>query len=145
MRERGTDREREGKRERKRERGVKERERDHHHHQRRSQRLDQRVAQQKSFIQLGGNRQRSVPRAPCRPASPLTAAAARSFPICGPLTMGCVANSSGTEVLLQLEALRSAAQLSQLFLLSERKKVRLGSLPQRMRARVCVCAPRRCQ
>lgn len=39
--------------------------------------------------------------------------------------MGCVANSTGTEVLLQLEALRSAAQLSQLFGLTERKKVRL--------------------
>lgn len=40
-------------------------------------------------------------------------------------TMGCVANSTGTEVLLQLEALRSAAQLSQLFRLTEKKKVRL--------------------
>lgn len=38
--------------------------------------------------------------------------------------MGCVANSTGTEVLLQLEALRSAAQLSQLFLLTEKRKVR---------------------
>ncbi|KAI9530968.1 Histone-lysine N-methyltransferase prdm16 [Dissostichus eleginoides] len=38
-------------------------------------------------------------------------------------TMGCVANSTGTEVLLQLEALRSAAQLSQLFRLTEKRKM----------------------
>lgn len=53
----------------------------------------------------------------------VSAAALRSFS--GRSTMGCVANSTGTEVLLQLEALRSAAQLSQLFGLTERKKVRL--------------------
>ncbi|KAM7412188.1 hypothetical protein PAMA_021914 [Pampus argenteus] len=41
----------------------------------------------------------------------------------GRLTMGCVANSTGTEVLLQLEALRSAAQLSQLFRLTEKRKI----------------------
>lgn len=56
--------------------------------------------------------------------SPVVSAAdLRSFS--GRSTMGCVANSTGTEVLLQLEALRSAAQLSQLFGLTERKKVRL--------------------
>ncbi|XP_029689317.1 histone-lysine N-methyltransferase PRDM16 isoform X7 [Takifugu rubripes] len=54
--------------------------------------------------------------------SPVVSAAdLRSFS--GRSTMGCVANSTGTEVLLQLEALRSAAQLSQLFGLTERKKI----------------------
>nr|XP_040048701.1 histone-lysine N-methyltransferase PRDM16 isoform X9 [Gasterosteus aculeatus aculeatus] len=37
--------------------------------------------------------------------------------------MGCVANSAGTDVLLQLEALRSAAQLSQLLRLTEKRKI----------------------
>ncbi|XP_056453587.1 histone-lysine N-methyltransferase PRDM16 isoform X1 [Gadus chalcogrammus] len=38
--------------------------------------------------------------------------------------MGCVANSTGTQVLLQqLEALRSAAQLSQLFHFAEKRKI----------------------
>lgn len=49
--------------------------------------------------------------------------------------MGCVANSSGTDVLLQLEALRSAAQLSQLLQLTERRKVR--SEKERKRSRAC--------
>lgn len=40
-------------------------------------------------------------------------------------TMGCVVNSTGTELFLQLEALRSAAaQLPQLCQLAENKKVR---------------------
>ncbi|XP_054612789.1 histone-lysine N-methyltransferase PRDM16 isoform X9 [Dunckerocampus dactyliophorus] len=37
--------------------------------------------------------------------------------------MGCVANSAGTDVLVQLEALRTAAQLSQLFRLTEKRKI----------------------
>ncbi len=40
-------------------------------------------------------------------------------------TMGCVLNSTGPELVLQLEALRSTArQLAQLYQLSEKKKVR---------------------
>ncbi|KAJ8371203.1 hypothetical protein SKAU_G00112310 [Synaphobranchus kaupii] len=37
--------------------------------------------------------------------------------------MGCVVNSTGTELLFQLEALRSTAQLSQLRHLTENKKI----------------------
>lgn len=51
--------------------------------------------------------------------------------------MGCVANSTGTEVLLQLEALRSAAQLSQLFRLTEKRKVRSKQCREAAAAVVC--------